>query len=198
MAIRRSTAPFLFSLFAALGCGGTPSTDASAPGAGAPAAAEAPAAGTPTSEETPSAETPASGESAGSAPASEEKWAGEEEAVAKTPVARTADEKRTTAVIQETIIANRQPVRDCYDKGRKELPDLKGTMTIEIVLDPDGNVRSAKLNAEKSDIKSPAVVSCSVDALKKIKFPPSSRGMETTVNYPFDFRPDGGGSKKKQ
>jgi hypothetical protein len=166
MVIRRSTGSLLFTLFTALGCGGTPATDASAPGPGAPGAAEAPPAEGPMPAE--------ASESSGTEPTpepaagSDEKWEGEEKAVEKTPVARAADEKRTTAVIQETILANRQPVRDCYDKARKELPDLKGTMTIELVLDPEGNVRSAKLNVERSDIKSPAVVDCSVAALKKI------------------------------
>ena len=55
-------------------------------------------------------------------------------------------------------------------------------------------MKNAELNLERSDIKAPAVVNCAIDAIKRIKFPPSSRGMDTTVNYPFDFKPDGGGS----
>jgi TonB family protein len=191
----------LFALPSLAGCGGTPPS-AEAPAASAPAEAPAtPSEAAPASEssgaeasgDTPSAETkPAEG--------SEEKWEGEEKAVAAgTPVARTKEETRTTAVIAETVKNNRQPVRDCYDKGRKEIGDLKGTMTIKFTLDPDGKVKKAELNLQRSDIKAPAVVSCAIDALKKIKFPPSSRGMETTVDYPFDFKPDGGGgSGKKQ
>ncbi len=30
---------------------------------------------------------------------------------------------------------------------------------------------------------------CAVAVIKKIKFPPSSRGMETTINYPYTFNP---------
>ncbi|MBK7578804.1 MAG: AgmX/PglI C-terminal domain-containing protein [Myxococcales bacterium] len=98
-------------------------------------------------------------------------------------------ETRTTEVIQKLVQDNRKPVRECYEKARKQIPDLKGTMTIHFVLDPEGKVKEAVLNVEKSEVKSPDVVSCAVAVLKKIKFPPSSRGMESTVNYPFTFNP---------
>ena len=55
------------------------------------------------------------------------------------------------------------------------------------VVDPEGKVKKADLNQERSTIKSPAVVDCSIKVLQGIKFPPSSRGMDTTVNYPFNF-----------
>jgi hypothetical protein len=187
MAIGRSTGLFLLALASAFGCGGSPPSEPQTPAA-ATAAGESASSEPAAQPETPAEEAPASDTKP--AAGSDDKWEGEEEAVGK-PVPRTKDETRTTPVIQQTILANRKPVRDCYDKARKELPDLKGTMTITLVLDPDGKVKTAALNVERSDIKSPAVVNCSIDALKKIKFPPSSRGMDTTVNYPFDFKPDG-------
>jgi hypothetical protein len=103
-----------------------------------------------------------------------------------------AQDTRTTQSIQNAVAANRKPIRACYDKARKDLPDLKGTLTIHFVLDAEGNVKKAELNVERSDIKSPEVANCAIGELKKLKFPPSSRGMDTAVNYPFDFKPDGG------
>jgi TonB family protein len=200
MALSRSTDLLLLALASLVGCGGTPSSGAEAPAATTPAETPALASEPATEPESPAT----SGGDATSGEAkpgegSDEKWEGEEKATGPgTPVARTKEETRTTAVIQETVKANRQPVRDCYDKGRKEIGDLKGTMTIKFTLDPDGKVKKAELVLERSDIKAPSVVTCAIDAIKKIKFPPSSRGMETTVDYPFDFRPDGGGSGKKQ
>jgi predicted small lipoprotein YifL len=97
-------------------------------------------------------------------------------------------ETRTTEVIQKVVQDNRKPIRACFDKARKELPDLSGTMTIHFVLDPEGGVKSAELNVERSEVKAPSVVNCAIDQLKKIKFPPSSRGMESKVNYPFSFK----------
>lgn len=98
-------------------------------------------------------------------------------------------ETRTTEVIQKLVQENRKPVRDCYEKARKQIPDLKGTMVIHFVLDPEGKVKEAVLAVEKSEVKSPDVVTCAVNVIKKIKFPPSSRGMETTINYPYTFNP---------
>jgi hypothetical protein len=152
---------------------------------------------TPT-DSTPTDSTPASsasGEGGGKSEGSEAQWEGEKDAVSK-PVARTAEETRTTEVIQKVVVDNRAAVRDCYDRGRKELPDLKGTMIIKFTLDPEGHVKKAELNMDGSTIKAPAIVNCSIDAIKRIKFPASSRGMDTTVNYPFDFKPDGGGRPK--
>jgi outer membrane biosynthesis protein TonB len=96
-------------------------------------------------------------------------------------------ETRTTEVIQKLVQDNRKPIRACYEKALKELPDLSGTMTIHFVLDPEGKLKTAELNQERSEIKAPAVVNCAIAELKKIKFPPSSRGMESTINYPFSF-----------
>lgn len=96
---------------------------------------------------------------------------------------------RTTADIQKVIKDNREPIRACYEKAKKKLPSLKGTMTIKFTLDPDGNVREAELNKERSDIYAPAIVNCAIAELKKLKFPAHAKGMDTTVNYPFDFKP---------
>jgi TonB family protein len=98
-------------------------------------------------------------------------------------------ETRTTEVIAGIVRDNRKPVRECFDKAKKNLPALSGTMTIHFVLDPDGKVKKAELNLERSEIKSPEVANCAIDVIKKIKFPPSSRGMESEVNYPFNFKP---------
>src|SRR5688500_15832137 len=127
MALRRWTAWLPCARFAASDCGGTPTTDAHPPAPAAPSVAP-PAPETPASAENPGTEAPASSDQGKPAAGGDEKWEGEDEAVGK-PVARTKDETRTTEVIQQTILAQRQPIRDCYDKGRKDLPELKGTMT---------------------------------------------------------------------
>ena len=99
-----------------------------------------------------------------------------------------ADE-RSLAVVGEVVKKNRQIVRDCYEAALKKEPGLKGSLTIHFVLDPEGTVMKAELNEERSDIKTPEVVDCAIGLIKSLKFPPSSRGMETVVNYPFDLQP---------
>jgi hypothetical protein len=170
-----------------VGCGG------SEPSAQSPTAA-APAADAPSSE-------PAAA-SAGKA-ADEGGWEGEDEAKKASgdaaasssssgkpaPPDTKGEETRTLDVIAKIVKANRQPVRDCYDKAQKELPSLKGDMVIFFVLDPEGKVKKIELNQQTSTLKAPAVVECAIKVIKGLDFPPSSRGMETTVNYPYNFNP---------
>jgi outer membrane biosynthesis protein TonB len=96
---------------------------------------------------------------------------------------------RDLSNIQKIVADNRKPVRACYEKARKELPDLQGTLTITFVLDPNGAVKSAEPNQERSDIKNPDLVKCAIDVIKSLSFPKSPKGMETTVNYPYNFKP---------
>jgi hypothetical protein len=106
----------------------------------------------------------------------------------KAPPDKNAVETRTSEVIAQIVRDNRKPFRDCYEKGTKELPDLQGTLTLHFVLDPEGKVKKAELNQERSTIKAPQVVDCAISVLKGLKFPASSRGMESVINYPFDFK----------
>ena len=162
----------------AAACGGdaapakTPD-DAATPPADAPAADAA--------ADKPAADKPAEGTDEGA-------WAGETDAKNAKPAEGSGKtETRTMDVIGQIVKDNRKPVRECFDKAKKDLPDLKGDMVIHFVVDPDGKVKKADLNQERSTIKSPAVVDCSIKIILGIKFPASSRGMDTTVNYPFNF-----------
>jgi hypothetical protein len=165
------------------GCGGeaAPAKTADDPATRAP---------DPTSDSAsaPAADKPMADKPATSEGAEDGAWAGESEAKnAKTPEGGGKTETRTMDVIGQIVKDNRKPVRECFDKAKKDLPDLKGDMVIHFVVDPDGKVKKADLNQERSTIKSPAVVDCSIKIILGIKFPPSSRGMDTTVNYPFNF-----------
>jgi hypothetical protein len=166
-----------------IGCGG----EAGAGGAAnSPDDAAAPAAAPePAQPDQPAAEPSAADKPA--AEGDEGAWAGEAEAKATKAPADGKTETRTMEVIAQIVKDNRKPVRECFDKAKKELPDLKGDMVIHFVVDPDGKVKKAELNLERSTIKAPAVVDCSVKVVMGIKFPPSSRGMDTTVNYPFNL-----------
>jgi TonB family protein len=186
--MKRAFALVAVSLFA-VACGGdagagpAKTPDDAAPAADAPAdsapsdAADKPAADKPADK--PAADKPADDGGA---------WAGEAEAKgAKAPEGNGKTETRTMEVVAQVVQENRKPVRECFDKAKKDLPDLKGTMVINFILDPEGKLKKIELNQERSDLKSPAVVDCAIKVMQGIKFPPSSRGMDTTVNYPFKF-----------
>jgi hypothetical protein len=156
---------------------------------GAAAPAQSPDAAAASPDPAPVAESDATRDAA-TATAPDETWEGEAEAtgVAPSGEAGGTGETRTTEVIAKIIKDNRKPFRDCYEKGTKDLPDLEGTLTLHFVLDPTGKIKVAELNQERSTIKAPPVVDCAIAVLKGLKFPPSSRGMDSSVNYPFDFK----------
>lgn len=207
--------PFVWILVSALpltalACGGSqPAAQTAAEGqtSDAPATETAPSTSAASTSAAPAAEQPKKDDSG-------EGWEGEGEArgagdskgdAAKGASGKPAEgsalpeggkpgaETRTMQVIQQVVKDNRKPVRKCYDDARKDLPTLTGDMVIHFVIDPKGKVQKAELNRDKSTLKSPAVVDCAIEAIKKIQFPPSSRGMDTEVNYPYNFKPDGGG-----
>ncbi len=177
--MKRAFGLLAVTLFAA-GCGGD-AAPAKTPADAAAPAADAPEASTDKSADKLADKPAGNGADDGA-------WAGESEAKTATRAEGSGKtETRTMDVIGQIVKENRKPVRECFDKAKKDLPDLKGDMVIHFVVDPDGKVKKADLNQERSTIKSPAVVDCSIKILLGIKFPPSSRGMDTTVNYPFNF-----------
>jgi hypothetical protein len=185
MSTRTASWPALIVIAFAAACGPEVPPETAASEAPPPPPAEPAAA--------PAAATPAAPSSGGG-----EEWAGEAEAKNAAPGPKGTDsagnptndgkvETRTMTQIQKLVQDNRQPVRDCLDKARKDLPDLHGDMVITFVLDAEGKVKSAQLNQERSTMKAPPVVECAITVIKGLKFPPSSRGMDTTVNYPYNF-----------
>jgi hypothetical protein len=98
-------------------------------------------------------------------------------------------ETRTMDVIRKLVMDNRKAARKCYDDARKEQKDLKGDVVVHFVLDPEGKVKLAELNQERSTLKAPVVTDCVLGVIKGIHFPKSSRAMETSTNYPFNFTP---------
>lgn len=140
---------------------------------------------------------PATGEATDRAdPVVEPGEAAEEEALGEaTPEAGgdatdiSAGETRTMQVIQKTVLDNRDRFRACYDVVEAEEPGIQGDLTLYFVLDAGGRVKEAELNDARSTLKQEKLVECALSELRKLQFPPSSKGLETKVNYPFNFNP---------
>jgi hypothetical protein len=155
-------------------------------------AAPAPVEAAPAPSEVPSEATPAEGspaEPATPAPAANAAAPNPSAAEPAKPPGNTVTETRTLAVIRAVVLQNRQKVRDCYEIARKQTPSLKGKLTMHFKLNPAGKVTLAELNRERSTLYAPKLVLCAAEALKQMPFPRSSRGFESEVNYPFDFKP---------
>ena len=111
-------------------------------------------------------------------------------AVEPSPVnGKAVVETRTMDVIRKLVMDNRKAARKCYDDARKDQKDLKGDVVIHFVLDPEGKVKLAELNQERSTLKAPPVIDCVLAVIRGIHYPKSSRAMETSTNYPFNFTP---------
>lgn len=179
-----AAASLLFALFSFGACGGSePAPQAPAPAAqAAPASTPDPSPVAP--EAVPAAATAASPAAPGSPAAAPAASAG-----------KSSDgPDRNLNDIRAVVASNRDAFRACYDKAQKAHPGIKGTYTLKFVVNPDGTVKSAEADSTKSEIHAADLDTCAVAALKALKFPPSKRGMESAVNYPFDFKPGSKGS----
>jgi hypothetical protein len=159
--------------FGFVACGGS---NAEAPPPAAPAPADpAPAPAANAAPETAASSTP---QSAAAAPAADESAAPADQ-----------EDDRTMEVIAAVVKANRQKARDCYEKALKQNSGLKGDLVVHFTLKPNGKVKEATLNRERSTITEPSVVTCVIDVIRSLEYPKSSKGFESTVNYPFNFNP---------
>jgi TonB family protein len=103
----------------------------------------------------------------------------------------SAAPERSKEDLMAIISGNRDAFRVCYDASAKKHPGIKGRFVLNFVLNPDGKVKSAAADPTKSEIHASDLETCAIDVLKSLKFPPSKKGFESTVSYPFDFNPKG-------
>ena len=80
-------------------------------------------------------------------------------------------------------------MRACYEAALPQNPGIQGDLVIDFVIDPHGEVKQAEVNWSQSELHVPEIDTCAVEAVKSFKFPASSRGLESKVSYPFNFKP---------
>lgn len=112
-----------------------------------------------------------------------------EPAAAEPAPARNPRDARGKDEIQQVMASNRDKVRACYDAALARNPGIAGDLVVSFTIDPRGDVKQAEVNWSESDLHIPELDTCAVDAVRSLKFPPSSRGLESKVNYPFNFNP---------
>jgi TonB family protein len=162
----RAAAPVLATL--ALACASTPP----------PAAPEAAAVPVESAPSEPASSTP---EAAQPAPVAAQQQ--------PEPSTRTPSGARTKEEIQRVIAENRDKVRACYDHALAANPGIQGDLVVSFVIRPNGTVKQAEINWAESSLHVPELDACAADAVKGFKFPPSTHGLESKVDYPFNFNP---------
>ena len=112
-----------------------------------------------------------------------------QEPSAETPAAAEPRDARGKDEIQRVIADNRGKVRACYEAALKTNPGIAGDLVVSFIINPDGSVKNAEVNWSESELHVPELDSCTIEVVQALKFPPSSRGLESKVNYPFNFNP---------
>ncbi|MFO0619298.1 MAG: hypothetical protein U0414_42310 [Polyangiaceae bacterium] len=92
------------------------------------------------------------------------------------------------APVQAVIKSAYERFRCCFDAGGKHARGTETKLMIVLDLNPKGELRSAKLDPDKSDKVEPAVEECMVAVAKGLTYPESGDGMDTAFRYTFPFR----------
>ncbi len=92
------------------------------------------------------------------------------------------------AIIRRYIRRKLSRIRFCYESQLVVKPKLSGTVKVQFLISPSGQVQGAKA----SGIGDGKVESCVAAAIKSIKFPKPNGGGMVNVTYPFTFAPAGG------
>lgn len=88
------------------------------------------------------------------------------------------------AIIRSVLRGQAQTLLACYDAALAKLPDLRGTVSVQFFISPDGTVAVSNASGV-----SPDVATCMASAVKAITFPRPRGGGGVQVSYPFTFRP---------
>jgi len=84
--------------------------------------------------------------------------------------------------------ANRDKFRACFDVYSKTHQGQNGNVTLVVKLRPDGTFTEAESHKTKSTLHDAALESCMIGEAKKLPYPKSPSGKDTTFTYPFDFK----------
>ncbi len=100
------------------------------------------------------------------------------EPVAEPALARPAIDKAT---LSSVVGQHRTEMLKCFSEGKKKLPGMKGTVTLQLQVDAAGKVRAQV----QSTLGSPIVAACVIRAANGWKFPSRSGGEMANISYPF-------------
>ena len=93
------------------------------------------------------------------------------------------------AIIRRYIKRNIQKISYCYEKQLLASPTLEGTVATRFFIGTQGVVMDSQASGVNGEVSG-----CVAAVIKAIEFPKPKGGGGVQVNYPFTFRPTGGGS----
>jgi hypothetical protein len=90
--------------------------------------------------------------------------------------------------IYEVVQKKRPAFRCCFDLWGAQNPGQTGTVSVKLDLKPDGSVRGVEVVEAASSVKAQEVRTCMLDVAKKLSYPKSPSGKDTTYTHPFEFK----------
>jgi hypothetical protein len=92
--------------------------------------------------------------------------------------------KLPKAVIDEKLRSAQPAIMACYEQNLKATPGLRGNVSINFVVMPDGKVGHAEAMEVDDALTHPGTLDCIVDTIKKLEFP-QPQGGRVFINYPL-------------
>jgi tRNA A-37 threonylcarbamoyl transferase component Bud32 len=86
------------------------------------------------------------------------------------------------ATVSSVISTHRPEVLKCFAEGKKKNAAMKGTISVQLQVEPSGKVHRVQV---QSTLGAPLVAACVVRAANAWKFPSRSGSEVATVSYPF-------------
>ncbi len=124
-------------------------------------------------------------------PVAEKKPAGREEKAVperQTPALNRAPSEANidSAGVTKVINVSRAAIKRCYDKALTSNPQLKGKMSVKIVINQQGRVNSTEIVDDS--LHDAEVAKCVKGVIGRLRFPKPADGT-ATVTFPFAFDP---------
>jgi hypothetical protein len=96
--------------------------------------------------------------------------------------------KLPKAVIDEKLKSAQPAIQGCYERGLKATPGLRGNVSINFVVSPEGKVVHAEAMEVDDPLTDHPTIDCMLDVMKKLEFPQPSGG-RVFINYPLKLEP---------
>jgi hypothetical protein len=101
------------------------------------------------------------------------------------PSPQPAPDELTQAAVVRVIRARHSDFRACYEDALRTRPEIRGRMSVEIMIQPDGTVGSARAVELSS---SPSLDECVLEIFRRMRWA-RGRATETAFTYPLIFAP---------
>ena len=90
-------------------------------------------------------------------------------------------------VIQYIVRQKYDRLRDCYENGLRENPDLQGHVATKFTIERDGTV--SHVSNGGSNLPDQNALACMMSVFETMCFPPVENGI-VTVTYPIFYAPE--------